>query len=267
MFPRLHTKVKAERLEMCANPTPSNDILSNSPDLVFLNIASHLPLSDLYTVAVLSKTLRHRCLTSRSYQNVVRKRLLKTWATPIPSEYPSKMQEGYAHSKATGDWLLYGHHVHKTQSMRNRRRIFNLIDQLDSLYKVKAINEEYALGPHAEQKQLYLRTIIDQQLLLRKLNEMYDFELFVKALTMLNKAYARDLKTERFMGTKLGPAVEKVKQMMRGKVALPARPPPRAIEGRLVQRINERMKFNFLENERYPPSRIAKSLGEDIDWG
>ena len=215
----------------------------------------------------MSKTLRHRCLATRSYQNIVRKRLLKTWATPVPSEYPSKLQEGYAHSKATGDWLLYGHHVHKTQSMRNRHRIFNLIDQLVSMYKVKAISEEYTSGPHAEQKQLYLRTIIDQQLILRKLNEMYDFELFVKALTTLNKAYVEDLRTDKFMGTKLGPAVEKVKQIMRRKVALPARSPPRAIEGRLVERINERMKFNFLENKKYTRSRIAKSLGEDIDWG
>ena len=137
MFPRLHTTVKPERLEICAHPTLSNDILSKSPDLVFLKIASHLTLSDLYTVAVLNKHLRHRCLTSYSYQNVVRKRLFKTWATPIPSEYPAKNQEGYAYATAKGDWLLYGHHVHKTQSMRNRRRIFNIIDQLDFYIKSK----------------------------------------------------------------------------------------------------------------------------------
>ena len=88
MFPRLHTTVKPERLEICAHPAPSNDILSKSPDLVFLKIASHLTLSDLYTVAVLSKHLRHRCLTSRSYQNVVRERLFKTWATPHPIRIP-----------------------------------------------------------------------------------------------------------------------------------------------------------------------------------
>ena len=86
--------------------------------------------------------------------------------------------------------------------MRNRRRIFNIIDQLDFLYKIKAVNAGYISGPHAEQKQLYLRTLVDQQLLLRKLNEMYDFELFVKALTALNKAYVEDLRTERVYGDK-----------------------------------------------------------------
>ena len=44
---------------------------------------------------------------------------------------------------AKGDWLLYGHHVHKTQSMRNRRRIFNIIDQLDFQYKIKAAKTGY----------------------------------------------------------------------------------------------------------------------------
>lgn len=264
MFPRLHTTVKPERLEICAHPVPSNNILSKSPDLVFLKIASHLSLPDLYTISALSKHLRHRCLTSQSYQNIVRERLFKTWATPIPSEYPAKSQEGYAYPTAKGDWLMYGHHAHKTQSMRNRRRIFNIINQLDSLYKIKAVKAGYFSGPHAEQKQLYIRTIVDQQLILRKLNEMYDFELFVKALTALNKAYVEDLRTDQFMGTKLPAAVEKVRRFMVGKIALPRRRPPRAIEGRLMERINERLTFVLMEKEKNPCRRIAHSMGESI---
>src|SRR5438552_1112992 len=194
MFPRLHATIKPKRLETCKNATPSEDFLSSSPDPVFLIVASQLPISDLYTIAALSKHLRHRCLTTISYHNIVRERLFKTWATPLPSEYPVNIPEGYAHPSATGDWLLYGQHVYKTHSMRNRRRILNIIDQLKQKYNQKGMEDGYLAGPHAEQKQRYLRAIIDQQLLFRKLNEMYDFNMLINALTVLNKAYAEDLK-------------------------------------------------------------------------
>jgi hypothetical protein len=93
---------------------------------------------------------------------------------------------------------------------------------------------------------------------------MYDFELFVKALTALNKAYVEDLKTGEVRRAKLPAAVEKVKQWMVGKVAFPPRRPPRAIEGRLMDRINERLTFILMENEKNPRRRIAQSMGENI---
>jgi hypothetical protein len=264
MFPRLYTIIKPSRLELCGNPSPSNDILSKLPDLIFLKIASYLPLSDLYNISTLSKQQRRRCLTTQSYQNLVRTHLFNTWATPIPSEYPAKIQDGFPHQNATGDWLLYGYHVYKTSSMRNRRRIFNLIDQLESQYLLKGAQEGYLSGPNSEQQQIYLRAMIDQQLLLRKLNQMYDFELFVKAATELNNAYAQDLMKPRLMGTKLPSAVEKVKKMMVGKVALGERRPGRGMEKRITEKINERLKFNTIENQVWRRTRVAKSKGESI---
>jgi hypothetical protein len=76
MFPRLYdpqiyAKTKPERLSMCANPALSNDLLSTSPDLVFLNIGSHLSISDLYNLSFLNKTLRNRCITTSTFQNLV----------------------------------------------------------------------------------------------------------------------------------------------------------------------------------------------------
>ena len=257
IFPRLHTSVKPERLAICDNPTASTDPLSESPDLVFLNIASHLALSDLYNLAALSKELRHRCLTTSSYQNIVRARLSTIWATPVPSEYPTVISEGYPHLNASGDWLLYGYHVHKTDSMRNRRRIFDLTAQIESQYHRKAAELGYTSGPTAEKKQLYLRAIVDQQLLLRKLNEMYDFDLFIKSLTELNKAYAADLTKQKFAGNKLPRAVERVRRMMEGKAGREKRHPGRALEQRMLAKINERMQLIMLEKERYSQRRVA----------
>jgi hypothetical protein len=264
LFPRLHETVKPQRLELCDNSTPSNDILSNCPDLVFLDIAKYLPLSDLYSISILNKNIRRRCLTNKSFQNFIRAHLFNTWATPIPSEYPTKLHPGYPYHTATGDWLLYGYHVYKTASMHNRRRIFNLINQLESQYLFKGKEQGYLSGPYSEQQQNYLRAIIDQQLLLRKLNEMYDFELFIKCITVLNDAYSQDLRKPRLMGTQLPSAVGKVKKLMVGKVALGERRPGRIMERRLAEKVNERLKFNLTENRVWRRARLAKSQGETI---
>ena len=265
MFPRLLTTVKPTRLELCASATPSKDILSRCPDVVFLNISSHVPLPDLYTISILSKTIRHRCLTMASFQNIVRQRLFKTWATPIQSEYLPQIKSGYPHHTSTGDWLLYGYHVYKTASMRNcRRRILDLINQQETQFHLKAIEQGYSSGPNSEHQQTYLRAIIDQQLILRKLNEMYDFELFVKAATILNNAYREDLTQPRLMGTKLPGAVKKVKKLMVGKVALKERRPGRTMNQKIVEIINERFKFNVIENQVWSRPRVAKSQGEAI---
>ena len=198
IFPRLHdpevyAKLKPERLGICDNPAPTHDLLSTSPDLVFLNIATHLSISDLFNISILNKTLRYRCITTSSYQNLVRDQLKGTFALPVPAEILPHYPSGFPFPTASGDWLLYGYHVHKTSSMRNRRRIFNLISQLKSRYLIKAEAEGYLSGPQSEQKQKYLRTIVDQQLLLRRLNGTYHFELMVKVLGELNKAVSADL--------------------------------------------------------------------------
>lgn len=93
---------------------------------------------------------------------------------------------------------------------------------------------------------------------------MYDFELFVKAIATLNRAYSKDLTKPKLMGTELPSAVDKVKKMMVGKVALKERRPGRAIEQRLTEKIHERMEFNMIESQVWRRGRVAKSLGEAI---
>jgi len=142
--------------------------------------------------------------------------------------------------------------------MRNRRRIFNLISQLKSRYLFNAEGCEVVYGAKFEQRRNYLRTIVDQQLLLRKLIEMYDFELFVKVLGELNKAVSADLMKVKFLGTKLPKAMEKVKGMVEGKKGQVKKGPTQAMERQIMAKIDERMMLVKLEKERYRrPTRIG----------
>ena len=99
---------------------------------------------------------------------------------------------------------------------------------------------------------------MDQQLLLRKLIEMYDFELFVKVLGELNKAVSADLMKVKFLGTKLPKAMEKVKGMVEGKKGQVKKGPTQAMERQIMAKIDERMMLVKLEKERYRrPTRIG----------
>jgi hypothetical protein len=272
MFPRLHTTVKLERLEMCADPASSDDPLSNTPDLVFLNIASRLTLADLYNMSALNKTIRHRTLTNVTFQSIVRYELLATnWPLPIPTEYPTPIPEGYAHPRATGDWLLYGYHIFKTQSMRNRRRIFNIIAQLDRQYHKKATETGYLSGPKSESMKSYFEILIDQQLLLHQLNLLYDYNLFSKVVALLNEAIKRDLIEPKFQGIHLPVAYETAKRMVEGKSPIPEVRPTGRLEDRMHEVIAQRTVLVFEDKRIYSqprrgrPSRVPGATAETQD--
>jgi len=239
LFPRLHKEVKPERLALCNNPKASTDWITNSPDLVFLGVSSHLSLPDLYNVAALSKQLRRRCLTTASFQLIVRDQISQTWAAPMTSEYPSPMPEGFPHGKANGDWFLYGHHVFKTNSMRNRRRILNIISQLQIQYIATATEAGYLEGPHSGQMRANLRAMVELQLLLRKVSQMYDYQLFLKVLDMFNDAWARDLRKPRFKGEDAQKALKEARRLVEGKEVLPRRDPGKLVLQRLENSLRE----------------------------
>jgi hypothetical protein len=238
---------------------------------VFLNIAEYLPIADLYTISSLNKTIRYRALTTTSFQTIIRRKLLGAWAVPIQSEYPNPIPQGYAHSRAEGDWLLYGTHVFKTQSMRNRRRIFNLVNQLKSQYTKKATEAGYLDGPNSSSMKSYFATLIDQQLLIHRLNELCNYDLFVKVMEILNKAVSEDLRGPKFRGTKLPIAVDLAMGMMQGKLPVQRRNPAVPMMRRISDKIDERMKLFFLEKKVYEnprtgaPERIPQFDDEDED--
>ena len=234
---------------------------------MLLGIAKHLDICDLYNIASLNKFIRYRCLTTQSFQNIVRAHLFKTWAAPTPPEdvthAPDAYPEIFPHPTARGDWLLYGQRVFQSDSMRNRRRIFKIIEQLQRQYVHNATQSGYLSGTYAEQKQAYVRAIVEQQLLLKDL-QLYDFNVFMQALTILNKACEADLRRPKFRGNKLPQAVEKVKGLIVGNSVRSSHRSrlDRHIEQRIMSKITERMGLVMEEKKRDRRPRTAGSKTE-----
>ena len=260
MFPRLHPTIETglDQIDIAEKTSPPNDWLSTTPSAVFLNIAKHLSLEDLHTFSTLNKHLRHRCLMSESFQNIVRSHL-DINSIPILEEYPH-ISEDYPHPAANGNWLLYSQHVKTHPSMRNRRRIINIISQLKSQYIKKATQGGYLVGPNSQRMQSYLRMLVEQQLLLRKICNMYDFELFLKAMTVLNKAYAVDIRRPKFMGKEMPVAMAAVKKLVEGKVPLPKQLPSAILDDRIFNKICERNDLIMVEKNRYSKPRGPDGL-------
>lgn len=260
MFPRLQPMVEEaiHQLHDRSKPSQPTDWLSSSPSPVFLNITRHLSLEDLHTLSIVSKDLRHRCLMSESLQNIVRS-LLDINSIPIPEEFPH-ISEDFPHPTAMGNWLLYSQHVKSHPSMRNRRRIISIISQLKAQYIKKATEGGYLVGPNSQKMQSYLRTLVEQQLLLRKICNMYDFDLFLKVMTTLNKAYATDNRKPKFMGKEMPVAMETVTKLVDGKVPLSRQSPPHILEERLFNKIWERNDLIMVEKNRYSKPRGVDNL-------
>jgi len=259
MFPRLHpVGAKQGRLDGLDDRTHHAIVFlrTGAHEHIFPTITKYLDISDLYNLAATCKELRYHALTDISYQLSVREALRrKQWTMPVPAEIPAKCPDGYPAPTAIGDWLLYGTHINKTNSMRNRRRIFDLIGQMERQYTSKAKSEGYLNGPHAAQMQKYLRSSIEQQLLIHKLNTMYDYDLFIKCMRIFNQAYKEDLKKRLFTGTKMPIAVENVKQEMKGRKPLPMRNPGRAAKD-INSVVKERMKLFMIEKTKFAQKRV-----------
>ncbi|OBZ72250.1 hypothetical protein A0H81_07921 [Grifola frondosa] len=158
IFPKLHTSVSEARLAALGPaPESTSDMITTQP-LDVLHVL--LPyLSDASFVALLStcRLLRHHALTT--FQPHARRRVLALgWAVPTPTEYASVKEKnggatmGMAHARDTphdADWLLYLSRVHRSQSMRARRRVWALAEALAAQYKEKRDNSKYAEVPKA----------------------------------------------------------------------------------------------------------------------
>ena len=139
--------------------------------------------------------------------------------------------------------------------MRNRRRIFDIIRQMEAQYIVKATEAGYLSGPNSQQMKSYLQAQIEEKLLMRELSALRDFELFVRGMAMLNKAYSIDLNKPKFMGKKLPLAVADVKSLMRERIAGQEIQPNLFWERNMMAKINERMQLFMKEKKTYSSAR------------
>lgn len=92
-----------ERLVIWSNAVLSNDYLSTMLELILLNIARRLAISDLYNLSVLYKSLRYSCIMTSSFQNLVRDQLKGTFVLPVPAEFPPHHLSGFTFPAASGD--------------------------------------------------------------------------------------------------------------------------------------------------------------------
>lgn len=69
------------------------------------------------------------------------------------------------------------------------------------------------------------KAMVEQQLLLRKVNLMYDYNLFLKVLDTFKNAWENDMRKSKFMGEKVRQAVIEVSALMEGKTAKPRTDP------------------------------------------
>jgi hypothetical protein len=258
MFPRLFPiGTKHKGLKQLDSRSPNSTIFTRTGfhTAIMYHIAKYLDLPSLYNLAGTNRDLRYFCLHDQSYQKRVRDTLHDTWAVPTAAEHRLPFPDGYPAPNASGDWLLYGYYVFKTESMKNRRRIFGLLDQMEKVYLQRAREKGYLDSPHADQMQEYLRAKIDQQLLLHKLDSMNNYPLLIKCMTWLNHALAEDLCEEPYRGRHLGPAVQRVRNEVQGKKTGSKRLLQRYERG--IQRvIGVRMQLFMAEKRKYGAPRV-----------
>jgi hypothetical protein len=120
---------------------PGTDILTTQPLDILHAIVSVVPLFSYLALTSTCRFFRHHALTT--FQSHARNLVLQLgWAVPFHAEY-AKMKvraEDMAHadnSPHDGDWLLYLSHVNRTKSMRVRRWLWDLSEEVKRAYEEK----------------------------------------------------------------------------------------------------------------------------------
>ncbi|EJD45624.1 hypothetical protein AURDEDRAFT_103717 [Auricularia subglabra TFB-10046 SS5] len=137
IFPRFHREVNPSRLVNLANASPGEDILTRQPQDVLRCIAGHLP--DGASLARFAATCRFmRFLSLTEWQPVARALIVRTlpWAMPTPAETKASTV-ALAGPSEPGDWMLYLSHVHRTKSMRVRRWIWAVCEDIQRVAHAK----------------------------------------------------------------------------------------------------------------------------------
>lgn len=135
MFPRFSEEVSEKRLSSIGQPGETTDAITTLPvDILFKLI----PFLDIQTYLAFTSTCRTlRQLALKEFQPHTRKLVLNLpWSTPLLRAYNRSEhngEPGLVHpetSPPTGDWLLYLSHIHRTNSMRERRRIWQICEEI-----------------------------------------------------------------------------------------------------------------------------------------
>ncbi|KIJ45516.1 hypothetical protein M422DRAFT_46588 [Sphaerobolus stellatus SS14] len=162
-FPKFYSTVNGERLKNLDQSEKQKGFPTLPIDILNL-IIPLLSTKDYINVMSTCRTLRLIALTE--FQAHARKRVLSLrWATPLldVGEFDEavkqnpKTSEWLAHpinAPDTGDWILYLSHVHRTNGMRARRRIWYICEAFKELYDEKYPKSLYARNISTARRQL-----------------------------------------------------------------------------------------------------------------
>lgn len=160
------------------------------------------------------------------------------------------------------------------ESRRNRQRIFNLIQQREEQYKIKAKEAKGRLGPLAKQMKACLDAQVDYQLITHKLNyknyvlfllimgllneaKQADWEVMIR-LTQQNQTHIVDPRREMIAPFfHLPGAVVAAKRLAEGSVVYPECLLPSSVEQEILNTIQE---ARFLDLQLFKVSQINKIL-------
>ncbi|KAI0316787.1 hypothetical protein OF83DRAFT_1059776 [Amylostereum chailletii] len=157
VFPRFFKEIKPERqLEYSEDTAPKRtDLFTTMPMDLLHVLIEHLPPKSYVQLMATCRFLRHHALTT--FQPHARRMVCDLgWAIALSREVKElgpSMQSQLARASdesPDGDWLLYLSHVHRTRSMRARRWIWSLADEVKRVYEEKRpgsiFGDDYSTG-------------------------------------------------------------------------------------------------------------------------
>ncbi|KAH9939511.1 hypothetical protein B0H21DRAFT_698339 [Amylocystis lapponica] len=181
VFPKFNSTVAAERIAALGPPPESTkDIITTQPADILHALLSYLSNESFVSLLSTCRLLRHHALTT--FQSHARQRVLALgWAVPLPAEHAAAVEirtksgreaPPMAHavdSPVNGDWLLYLSHVHRTQSMRVRRWVWALAEELHRAHDARLPDTKYADGvtaggkPNKSKARRELEHLVDEK--------------------------------------------------------------------------------------------------------
>ena len=156
--------MKPGRLSSLGKPAAQSGILVRQPLDVLLSLLPHLSQPTYLALTSTCRLIRLHALTT--FQPHARSLVLSLgWATPLlgVGEYNAAVKKNQTvvqslvhpvHSPASGDWLLYLSHVHRTSSMRARRRIWNICQAVKRAVEEQLPSSEYGKNLDVERTKI-----------------------------------------------------------------------------------------------------------------
>lgn len=158
-FPRFYTEVAPDRTALLENINFSNtDAFTSLPLDILETLIPHLTMQSYVMLTSTCRFLRLHALTT--FQPHARRFVLQLpWSLPVSTELKEMKPQTLAklpsrdQSARDADWYLYLSHIHRTDSMRVRKWIWSLVDEMHHQY-VKKRDTSPATDPTTDQYKL-----------------------------------------------------------------------------------------------------------------